>query len=68
MTLAPLLTSCAGTGQETSQPRTIDTSCDWVTYIYISRQDSLTDGTARQILAHNEALQARCEKGIDKPG
>lgn len=40
----------------------IDTACDWVRPLYISNKDGLTAGTARQILAHNETWEARCQK------
>ena len=51
---ALLLTGCAINGPATSG------GCEWVQPIYISRADVLTDGTARQVLAHNEAWQAIC--------
>jgi hypothetical protein len=34
--------------------------CDWAKPIRPSRSDVLTDGTKRQILAHNEAGQKLC--------
>ena len=52
---ALLLTGCGTNGV------VIDTSCDWVRPILISRDDVLTDGTARQILEHNETWQAVCD-------
>jgi hypothetical protein len=63
-----LLTSCATNGQEIEPIKEIikekkiyiDTSCKWVQPIYISKADVLTDGTARQILAHNKAFVATC--------
>jgi len=39
------------------------TSCGWVTIITVSRADVLTDETARQILAHNEKVEAICGNG-----
>ncbi|URA06790.1 Rz1 [Xanthomonas phage Langgrundblatt2] len=60
-----LLTSCVTNGRgidKTPDPVVIDTACKWVGFIYISKQDVLTDGTARQILAHNEALAKNCGK------
>ena len=36
------------------------TECAWVKVITISRQDVLTDETARQLLAHNEKVEAIC--------
>jgi hypothetical protein len=35
--------------------------CDWVQPIRPSRGDQLTDGTARQILAHNKTGVVLCE-------
>ena len=59
------LTSCVTNGRAIdgiSDTKVIDTACDWVGFIYISQQDVLTDGTARQILAHNETLAKNCGK------
>ena len=39
-----------------------DAACKWVQPILISKKDVLTDGTARQILAHNETWSKNCEK------
>lgn len=41
---------------------TVDTACQWLTPIYISRADVLTDGTARQILAYDKTYVANCGK------
>lgn len=49
-------TGCA-TGTAT---RYVDTSCAWVEPIRPSKYDVLTDGTARQILNHNESWRAVC--------
>lgn len=59
-----LLAGCATEVQYVT--RTVDTGCLWTKYIYPSRSDKLTDGTAKQILEHNETREARCgtqEKG-----
>lgn len=40
----------------------IDTACDWVRPVYVSKDDVFTPGTARQILAHNETWEAQCKK------
>ena len=40
----------------------IDTACDWVRPIFISRSDTLTIETARAILGHNETWEAQCKK------
>jgi len=49
------LSACAMTGRVT------DSFCTVSRPIYISRQDVLTDGTARQILDHNEVGEALCD-------
>lgn len=44
-------------------PATVtDTSCEWVQPIWMDRSeiDHMTDGTLRQILAHNEAWKKKC--------
>lgn len=53
LVMAPLLTSCAGTGAGTD-------GCEWTRPILVSSADNLTDGTARQILEHNEAGARIC--------
>lgn len=62
--LAILLSGCATLGPATEpETRIIDTGCDWIKPIFISKQDILTDGpggTAPQILAHNETGASRC--------
>lgn len=50
-----LLSGCAILGRETSQ------YCDISQPIYISKKDELTDGTARQILEHNETWKRICK-------
>lgn len=69
-----LLTACAQNGvnnngqpvriEEVVRARTviIDTACDWVRPIFISRADTLTIETARSILVHNETWEAQCKK------
>ena len=69
-----LLTACAQNGvnnngqpvriEEVVKARTviIDTACDWVRPIFISRSDTLTIETARSILVHNETWEAQCKK------
>lgn len=52
--VAVLLTGCATSGVATSY-------CDISKPVYISKQDVLTDGTARQILQHNETWQRVCK-------
>jgi hypothetical protein len=53
--MAMLLNACAINGRVT------DSFCAIGRPIYISKQDSLTDGTARQILDHNEVGKTLCE-------
>ena len=69
-----VLTACAQNGvqnggdkvriEEVVRARTliIDTACDWVRPIFISKSDTLTIETARSILVHNEAWEAQCKK------
>lgn len=52
--MATLLSACAMTGRAT------DSFCAVGRPIYISKQDTLTDSTARQILDHNEVGKALC--------
>jgi len=61
--------SCASNGQETKPdvietvkltPIKVDTACDWVKAIWISKSDTLTPETARQIYNHNESVKAAC--------
>lgn len=59
--LALLNASCATTGRGT-EIEVIDTACEWVRPITISKDDRLTDGTARLILAHNRAWVSACRK------
>lgn len=40
--------------------------CEWVKPIYPSNDDQLTDGTARQILDHDEAGKQICGWGNTK--
>lgn len=51
--LATLLAACGSGGAGTSP-------CSGWQPIYVSRADQLTDGTARQILAHNETGRRLC--------
>jgi hypothetical protein len=44
-----------------STPATIDTACSWVRIITISKDDVLTDDTARQILIHDEQVERVCQ-------
>lgn len=49
-----LLTACSSAGPVT------DGFCAVSSPIMVSKRDSLTDGTARQILAHNEFGRVKC--------
>lgn len=42
--------------------RVIDSACAWVRPVMVSKDDALTDETARQILMHNEQWEAVCAK------
>jgi hypothetical protein len=63
MWFAFLIAMCVSSCGVSGPVRQIDTACDWVRPILIapSEVDTLTDDTARQILAHNEAFEAACE-------
>lgn len=50
---ALLLTGCVSNGPGTD-------GCEWSRPIYISRADVLTEGTAQQILEHNETGARIC--------
>lgn len=52
--MAVLLTGCATSGRAINY-------CDLTRPVYISKKDVLTDGTARQILQHNETWQRVCK-------
>ena len=52
-----LLTCISGCA---TNSRVIDTSCAWTRPIMVSRQDVLTDDTARQILSYNETWERLC--------
>ena len=51
---ALLLTGCATSGRVTNY-------CNIAEPILISKKDVFTDGTAKQILQHNETWQAICK-------
>jgi hypothetical protein len=59
------MSGCA-VGNETKPPevvtrtKVVDTACQWVKPIYPSAADVLTDGTAKQIVDHNETGEKRC--------
>lgn len=50
---ALLLTSCATGGGATD-------GCEWTRYILVSQDDVLTEGTATQLLVHNETRAFVC--------
>ena len=62
--LALLLSSCATNGRVTEAV----SGCAWARPILVSKADVLTDQTARQILAHNEAGRALCGWGPRSDG
>ena len=55
-----LMTGCATNGPEI---KIVDNYCKMADAIYISKDDTLTPDTARQILFHNELWQRFC---VDK--
>lgn len=63
LSLVMLLMSCAANTPEIkTETKIIDTSCNWAKVIMISVNDELTDGTAKQILAHNRLVKKNCPK------
>ncbi|CAM8174741.1 Lipoprotein [Enterobacter rongchengensis] len=57
-----LIVSCAQTGP--AKVEVIDTSCDWVSAIRLTEHDIevMDRQTKKDILAHNKAWQANCQK------
>jgi len=60
LTLLPLLGSCATKAGLVTEPVVNDKGCSWAKPIYVSRDDVLTDGTARQIKDHDETGARIC--------
>ena len=58
LALALLLNGCATSGRATE-----GSDCAWARPILVSRDDVLSDLTARQILAHNETGRRVCGWG-----
>ncbi|HDS3502659.1 TPA: hypothetical protein QIR73_003585 [Enterobacter cloacae] len=58
-----LIASCVTRG---SVPAVVDTACDWVKPIYLTEHDIdvMDRQTKKDILAHNKAWQANCQKPI----
>lgn len=56
-----LIASCAKTSHA---PVVVDTGCLWTRIIYLTNNDidALDKQTKRDILAHNKAWQANCQK------
>jgi hypothetical protein len=50
------LTGCA----TSERVQMVDTSCDWVKPIYVSKKDVLTDKTASDILVHDKKWKTFC--------
>jgi len=58
--LACLSASLAGCTPSKPEIQIVDTSCDWVRPIYVSKADNLTDRTAGQILSHDTKWKKFC--------
>lgn len=56
---ALLLTSCAGSGPAIDPKRALN-GCDWTKYVMVGKDDTLTEATAKQILAHNRTRKKIC--------
>lgn len=63
LSLILLLTACNTTGRVTE----VSSGCGWTRPILVSREDVLTDLTARQILAHNETGRRLCNWSSSAP-
>lgn len=61
-----LIASCGTTGPV--KVEVVDTACDWVKPIYGTDHDwdVLDRQTKKDILAHNKAWQANCQKPTEK--
>ncbi|HFF8854212.1 hypothetical protein SBU32_09435 [Klebsiella pneumoniae] len=59
--MTTLIGSCA---KSLPAPVVVDTACSWVRIIYLTDHDIdvLDKQTKRDILAHNKAWQANCQK------
>ena len=54
-----LLTGCSLTGRSGAVTEEAN-GCAWTSYIFVSKDDQLTEETATDILAHNEARKEKC--------
>lgn len=55
-----MLTACCTTSGVVTETRIVDTGCDWTAPLYVSKDDVLTEETARAVLAHNRAGARIC--------
>ncbi|HGD3787730.1 TPA: hypothetical protein ACI4K1_001090 [Enterobacter roggenkampii] len=57
-----LIASCGTTGP--ARVEVVDTACDWVKPLYLTEHDIgvMERQTKKDILAHNKAWQANCQK------
>lgn len=59
--MALFLTSCAkNTAEIEPKPNPVNEWCAFAQIIYVSKNDVLTDGTAKQIYYHNEMIDKLC--------
>lgn len=56
-----VLASACGGGPAIEAANQAINGCDWTDYILVSQDDTITEGTADQILAHNETREDLCE-------
>ena len=61
--LMTMLTASCATNLP-AKPEVTDTACDWVNIIYLTEHDIevMDRQTKKDILAHNKAWQANCQK------
>lgn len=62
--MVPLLISCAENTAETEPaPKQINVECAFSQIIYVSKDDVLTEGTAKQIYYNNKMVEKICGSG-----
>lgn len=65
--MALSLTSCAkNTAEIEPKPNPVNEWCAFSQIIYVSKNDVLTEGTAKQIYYHNEMIDKLCLTGERK--
>lgn len=60
MLILPLLLAACATTAGLPKPTVIDNGCSWARPIYTVCDDTLTDGTSKRVLTHDEAGARIC--------